>query len=232
MAQDASSMLSDAGSTAQQAGSGIIETIKRNPIPAAMAGIGIGWLVTHRSSSNASSQWNSSSGAYRDRYSFDGRGSGYSSGDRSWESDRSSTGQDGGVQERVGEMADTVGQRIGSVGDTVGDRLSSVGDTVGEVPQMVGQRAQGLGSQAQRIIEQSPLAVGAVAVAVGTAVGLALPSTQVEQQVLGSTSEKLLSTAEETATQAMRQAREGSQSGGQGSSNQMSDQGNSQTSSV
>ncbi|HYH92635.1 MAG TPA: DUF3618 domain-containing protein [Candidatus Saccharimonadales bacterium] len=228
MAQDASSMV---GSTAQQAGAGIVETIKQNPIPAAMAGIGIGWLLTHRSS--GSDQWGRSSNGWssRDRYGYDRRGTAYRSGEGSSGTQDWST--QSGVQDRVGEVAGSVGERLGSVGDTVGERLGSVGDTMGEVPQMVGQRAQGVGTQAQRLIEQSPLAVGAVAVAVGAAIGLVLPSTEVEQQVLGSTSEKLLSTAEQTATQAMRQAREGdtSPSSEQGSF-QTSDQGIGQPSSV
>jgi len=230
MAQDASSMV---GSTAQQAGAGIVETIKQNPIPAAMAGIGIGWLLTHRSSGGGSDQWGRSSNGWssRDRYGYDRRGSGYRSDERSSGTQEWST--QSGVQDRVGEVAGSVGERLGSVGETVGERLGSVGDTMGEVPQMVGQRAQGVGAQAQRFIEQSPLAVGAVAVAVGAAIGLALPATEVEQQVLGSTSEKLLSTAEQTATQAMRQAREGDTSpGSEQGSYQTSDQGIGQPSSV
>ena len=40
MAQSASRVLDDAGMSALEARSGIVETIRENPIPAAMAGIG------------------------------------------------------------------------------------------------------------------------------------------------------------------------------------------------
>jgi hypothetical protein len=50
VADTASGFVGDARSTAQDAGEGFLETVKRNPIPAAMAGIGIGWLLMNRSS--------------------------------------------------------------------------------------------------------------------------------------------------------------------------------------
>jgi hypothetical protein len=37
-------MVSNIGETAQETGSGIVETIKKNPIPAALVGLGLGWL--------------------------------------------------------------------------------------------------------------------------------------------------------------------------------------------
>jgi hypothetical protein len=45
-------------------------------------------------------------------------------------------------------------------------------------------RVHDLSEQARSLIEESPLAVGAVAVAVGTAIGAALPSTSTERRVL------------------------------------------------
>jgi hypothetical protein len=45
------SMANDVGMTARETGEGLIETIKRNPLPAALAGIGIGWLWMSRDKS-------------------------------------------------------------------------------------------------------------------------------------------------------------------------------------
>jgi hypothetical protein len=86
------------------------------------------------------------------------------------------------------------------------------------VPQRIGEGAQGVGQQAQRILYDAPLAVGAAAVAVGAAIGLALPSTRMEQQVLGSTTDRLVGQVEQTATQAMQQVRRDQEQQGSGTS--------------
>ena len=38
-------IVDDAGQTATQTGNNLVSTIRQNPVPAALAGIGIGWLV-------------------------------------------------------------------------------------------------------------------------------------------------------------------------------------------
>jgi hypothetical protein len=48
MANTAGALVSDAGDTVREAGSGIVDTITRNPIPAAMVGVGLGWLALSR----------------------------------------------------------------------------------------------------------------------------------------------------------------------------------------
>src|SRR5688572_16721627 len=101
MADNAGRMIEEAGYTAQNAGGSIVETIKRNPIPAAMAAIGIGWLATHTANGDR-------------RYEgtrFDGRrsrpgdyGAGWTPG-RSYEEQR----------------ADGPRQALANVGETVGE---------------------------------------------------------------------------------------------------------------
>jgi ElaB/YqjD/DUF883 family membrane-anchored ribosome-binding protein len=76
---------------------------------------------------------------------------------------------------------------------------SSVGDYAGKAYDRVGD----LGSQARDhydyYIEENPLAVGAVALALGAAVGMAIPSTRVENQLMGETREQLMQKAQDTA---------------------------------
>jgi uncharacterized protein YjbJ (UPF0337 family) len=52
-------------------------------------------------------------------------------------------------------------------------------------------------------MEENPLAVGAVALALGAAVGLAIPSTQIENRYMGEARNNLLHKAEETARDAV-----------------------------
>ena len=68
-----------------------------------------------------------------------------------------------------------------------------------------------LGSKAQEqyeyYIEENPLAVGAVAAALGAAVGFAIPSSRYEGRLLGETRQKVMGKAQDAASQLIDQAR-------------------------
>jgi ElaB/YqjD/DUF883 family membrane-anchored ribosome-binding protein len=196
MATSAGEMVSDAGTTARQTGEGLIETIKRNPVPAAMAGIGLGWLWMNRDKGQMSwSQARDGRGRYISGYS----GSGYSGqyGERS-------------VGDRIGEAGEEIGRKASNVASTVGDTASDVADkarmTAGQVPDQVGMVGQQVGDTAQRLMDENPLAVGAIALAVGTAVGLALPATRTEQKVMGNAGSKLIDQAGTAIKQPLEEA--------------------------
>jgi len=58
-------------------------------------------------------------------------------------------------------------------------------------------------SRFERMMHENPLAVGAVAVAAGTAIGLALPSTRFESEYIGETGERLVERVEDVARDAL-----------------------------
>ena len=60
-------------------------------------------------------------------------------------------------------------------------------------------------------MRSNPLAMGAVAVAAGTAVGLMLPSTRFETEYIGETSERLVDRAQEMARGAIDKVQEAAQ---------------------
>jgi hypothetical protein len=74
---------------------------------------------------------------------------------------------------------------------------------MGEVGQQVGQMGQQVGDTAQRMIEENPLAVAGVALAVGAAVGLALPVTRTEQRTIGQAGAQLIDQAANAASKPM-----------------------------
>jgi hypothetical protein len=185
MTATATETLSGATSTVQETGSGIVETLKQNPVPAAIAGIGIAWLWTHRAQGSKTSAWGGSSSRRTDAWDM-GYG-GASVPDRS---------------------SDAIGDKLGDAADSVGRRISGVGDVVAGVPGQVGGGAESVTRQAQRLIEESPLAVGAAALAVGAAIAMVLPATQVERRVLGPAAGQVLGTVEGTATEALQKVQE------------------------
>jgi ElaB/YqjD/DUF883 family membrane-anchored ribosome-binding protein len=196
MATSAGEMVSDAGTTARQTGEGLIETIKRNPVPAAMAGIGLGWLWMNRDKGQMT--WSQAR---------DGRGryiGGYSSAGYSGQYREQSVG------DRIGEAGEELGRKASNVASTVGDTASDVAEkartTAGQVPDQVGMVGQQVGDTAQRLMDENPLAVGAIALAVGAAVGLALPSTRTEQKLMGDAGSKLIDQAGTAVKQPLEEA--------------------------
>jgi ElaB/YqjD/DUF883 family membrane-anchored ribosome-binding protein len=188
MATTAGDIVTDAGTTARETGEGLIDTIKRNPVPAALAGLGLGWLWMNRDRGSRRVSWPQSTGPR------------YSGGQLSRADERS-------LGDRLGEAGDEVGRTASSMASSVGETASEVAErarlTAGQVPDQIGEVGQEVGATAERILDENPLAVGAIALAVGTAVGLALPATRTEQRVIGKAGSQLIDQAETALTKPM-----------------------------
>ncbi len=76
--------------------------------------------------------------------------------------------------------------------------------------------ASSIGTRVEHMLHENPLAVGAVAVAAGTAVGLMLPSTKFENEYIGETSERLVDKAQEVARGAIDKVQDAAQQMTQG----------------
>lgn len=235
-------MVRAANSKANAASESLLDTIKQNPVPAALAGLSLGWLWMNRRSSasqggmnharyGASSQQGYSYSGW-DRTGYGGYG-GETYGSPSMQGGQSSTGRVGDTMSsaasQVGGVASSVGDRVGNVAGQVGDTAGSmaaqvsgtasqvagqVGETASNVARTVSQTATDLGQQAQysamrledrfqTTLRTNPLAVGAVALALGTAVGLVLPSTERENALMGEARDTLFERAQGLAQETM-----------------------------
>ena len=214
-------MVSDVTDSAREAGSGFVGMIRANPVPAALAALGIGWLWMKRPNAGGDDR--------RMRY---GGYSAYRNGDANdyGYRDYGYRGEYGGYRSNVGGVgpADRVrqtGQRAqqaaeqavdrvqGAAGQAAGAVQGAAGQVAGAAQQAAGQvqdSAQQLGSQVQYgamrarysvedALYETPLGVGAIALAVGVAVGLAAPSTDFENQMMGEARDSVVQKAQDTA---------------------------------
>lgn len=165
----------------------VIDTIKNNPIPAAIAGAGLALLWMNRSDGH-------------DRYPYaNDRARGVSA-----ESGYQAHGGPG-IGQKIGDAA-------GSVGDTVGGAVGSVKgtaeDAVGTVTQGGAQAVEEVGLRVDRFMQASPLAVGAIAVGAGVLAGSMIPETRHEQKILGDASRQVADTVRQTVDDVATKAEE------------------------
>jgi ElaB/YqjD/DUF883 family membrane-anchored ribosome-binding protein len=189
---------------AQEAGSGIVETIRENPLPAALTGIGLGWLLVSASRrSSAEPHYRDSAYGYPPAYDYPPR---YE------ESPTTSTPSAGQAlerardrveetatqaQDRAGQVASQAEDKAGQVASQAQDRVSRLGD-------QVRYQAQRAGGGFQRMLQENPLVMGALGVGVGAAVGLAIPQTRQEHEVMGEARDTFVEKAQEKAQYAQQ----------------------------
>ena len=222
-------MVHSAQETVTETGNSLVDTIKANPVPAALAGVGLAWLFMNM---RASSRQKS---------------------DRTFRSNQRPIGVDGQDEsaplgrvmhqlgEKAGQAAHAVQRTAGSVAHQASDLAQKAQTSVGamahgaqesvshfahDTQASVGQYAHDaqlsasqLAQQAQRQARQletrfettlhdNPLAIGAVVLALGTAVGLAIPTTRREDQWMGAVRDEVFGKAEELAHGALGQVEE------------------------
>jgi len=180
---------------AQEAGSGIVETIRANPLPAALTGIGLGWLLVSARGSGSGQM------RYRDRraypYDYDyppsyGGRTTTTSGGTSVPSPGEALGR---ARDRVGESATQAQDRASEVASQAQDRVSNLA----EQARYQARRASG---GFERMVRENPLAMGAVAIGAGAAVGLAIPQSTQEHEVMGEARDTFVEKAQEKAHEA------------------------------
>jgi ElaB/YqjD/DUF883 family membrane-anchored ribosome-binding protein len=220
----------------------LVETVKRNPVPAALVGIGLGWLLMEGSGETEEVQYQYYPQSYRaggtnyragSGYGYQERGAVEEARDRAREMVGDVKERTSDVKERAGEIVDSVQDRASDAVDTVQERasevVSEVQQTVSDVTSQARERAQHLAHQAERqtaemrewaqyearqakygfqqMLQENPLAVGAAAIAIGAAIGMALPSTQAEDEWMGETRDRLVYQAQETAQETMQKVK-------------------------
>jgi len=178
--------VSNVGEQARRTGSRLVEVIRENPLPVIAVGAGVTWLLTQRSRSDIS-------GDRMARYAYTGP--------------ERRQGQDWGSE--IG-VKGRVGSAVSGVKDSVNEAASEVAGRAGELKDRAEEKFGELGGQArvqtrriktnlQHQAEENPLPLAIGAAVLGLVLGLVLPSTQREDDLMGPARDKLVDRAEQTA---------------------------------
>jgi len=170
---------------------GMIEVLRSNPVPTALAGLGLGMLAMkgREASRTAASAARASSW----RRPTD-QGTSYDSTNRA---------------RRAGDQA---GESLGRAKQAVSDAAGHAQEVASESFEAAQQRVSQLSTQArdysEELLDRNPLLLGAAALLAGAAIGLSLPETEPENQFMGSARETLVERAQEAAHAAVEKVKD------------------------
>ena len=198
-------MASNIADTAKDTGSGLMDSIRENPLPAALIGIGVGWLfLSARRRAAERDRWRprDESGYYVQGYGRYGRSASGYPYDRYGQYGSSQYGSSQPSREENGKMSQMAGAAKDKMSDA-GDRAQEMTDSVKERAGDMAEQAQWQAQRARGWLagawDENPLVVAGAALAAGALVGLSIPSTDAERQMMGETSGNVLQKATDTA---------------------------------
>jgi ElaB/YqjD/DUF883 family membrane-anchored ribosome-binding protein len=171
-----------------ETGRGLAQTIRDNPLPAAMAAAGIGWLLLSSRDQGA-----------RGRFG-NGKPDGPAIADDSFETSGITAGLRN-VAEDVSGMAHGLTQKAQDPTQRVVEKAKETGDRVVDradaARQRLTEQARTTARRVEHRYEENPMGLGAMALALGLAIGLAVPATRKEAALIGDARDKLMDKARE-----------------------------------
>lgn len=184
---------------------GWTRVLRDNPVPASIAAASIGYML-----------WNRRSTTWSDDDSVGVR-SAYAYGDDVLDDDRRSADDHAaGTTARIADGARDVSrqarEKASAITGQVGESVRTAQARAGEVSRDVSRRLRTATSQTttqfDRWMRDNPLAVGVAALAAGAVVGLTVPRTRTEDEMLGASRDALVERASDSAQQLKEQVRE------------------------
>lgn len=185
ISEKAGEVVAGVGDQAREAGSQMLEFITRNPLPVAAVGLGAIWLFTLRKGNRSEV-----SGNRMAKFAYTGP-------------ERRLPGERPALTRRLADRAENMRQ-------SVSDTISEAGEKAGELKERVQERAGELGEAAreragdargglERMMRDNPLAVAGGAALIGLALGMLLPETERERDMMGSKRDEIVDRVQDTA---------------------------------
>jgi hypothetical protein len=170
---------------------GVFDRVREHPVPAALATIGLSWLAF--------------AGNDRNRGRTRSYGSGYSYRETAaYGSDNNTAGRwtEADDDDSLTQKATDVASSTSDSAERIASRASEYAGDAADSVRRTGRRAQ---NGFERIMRDNPLLVGAGALVLGAAVGLAVPETERENELMGEAREDVMNRAQEAARNAVSQ---------------------------
>lgn len=175
---------------------------KNNPLPVALVGIGLTWLMAlgrqpaqHRGYGAYDSE--SAGPGVREKASGMLRGA----------SDRLSSAKQQ-LSDKMGSMREGASSGMSSMRDSASGSMSSIRDRASQVTGTAREQWERARGGIDYMIHEQPLALGAIGIAIGAMLAAAAPRTRTEQELMGEASRDLVEKTKEAAAPHLAQAKE------------------------
>jgi ElaB/YqjD/DUF883 family membrane-anchored ribosome-binding protein len=199
-------MVSGAVGSLQDRGVDLVDSAKQmvreHPVAVSLIGVSVGLLLLNRNRIAAHDSY--SFDAYEDVYGGD-MNDGY---DATADETNERRGVWSRVRGRASDARSTVSDRAHTARERTTERLQSARERTSEYAERARMRASEARQRAARGYDESPLAGALIGVAAGALIGLLLPRTRRENELLGDTRDRLADAAKSAARAAADTARQ------------------------
>ncbi|GAB3537701.1 hypothetical protein GCM10027343_01510 [Noviherbaspirillum agri] len=199
-------------------GANLGNAVRDNPLPVALIGVGLAWLMASGRNADGQARQRRAAAARYDEYddygSYAESGAGVDLGHQDQEGAMkraagklSETGR--GLKDKASETSRGIKDKTSELGHRISDRTSAVTGRAREMGHGARERLGAIGERSQQsyyrtrdnvshMVEEQPLVLGAVGLAVGALLGAMLPGTRREDEMMGDKRDQLVGRAKET----------------------------------
>jgi ElaB/YqjD/DUF883 family membrane-anchored ribosome-binding protein len=179
-------------------GRNLTDSVRNNPVPVALVGIGLAWMMMSGRSGSVQharrheAAWGSTSAA--------GESDSWSGGSASGQSGGSAmSGTMSSIGDKAHQMADRTRAMAGSARERMSSGMESTRARMSDLSHRSRDSMLRARDSMSHMIDEQPLVLGALGIAVGAALGAALPVTQRENALMGGMRDDLMAKARDTA---------------------------------
>jgi Protein of unknown function (DUF3618) len=177
------------------------ETVKNNPVPVTLIGLGIGWLMLAGSRDRHPSQTWPTSSRVQDRMGA----AASSTADRAGQMMQGARERTGAARERMGEMTRSAQERVGEASARLGEMAEGARYQMGEAADRVRYQVRSQSAQVRDTFnylrDEQPLILGVLGFALGAAFGAGLPPTRREDELMGEMRDEAMHRAREVGAE-------------------------------
>ena len=190
------------GMKGTEIGSSLGRCVKDNPMPVLLTATGIGWMMFGPNQTRSAVRYN--------RYAYDDA----EEGAEGLTAKISETMQSGATatRQQFAKTTETAKETVNRTTDKVKETADRAADALHETVNKTRDIAQSQVKQVRdgfnQLLEEQPLILGAVGLAVGAMIGAAFPSTEQEDRLVGEIRDKTLNKGKELGAQAYEKGSE------------------------
>jgi ElaB/YqjD/DUF883 family membrane-anchored ribosome-binding protein len=167
-------------------------SVKYNPMPVALTAIGIAWLVAMQ---NRPVQYRfvETRGSY---------------GEGGFTGEQTEPGMMSSAREKMGEGVDAAKDKMYQASERMSEMKDRVGERVSDLSQQARLQAERMKGGWDSMLREHPLAIGAIGLALGAVAAALAPRTRREDELMGSTRDRLMDQAASVAGEKMQSVKD------------------------